>query len=150
MPRKCSLCIHDRREQIEQVLLCGDSYRMVAQRFAVSRDAVVRHRRHLPTALAHARELKEVFHGDSLLAQLRELTSEAQRLKVTAEKAGDYRAALAAVRELCRIVELMAKLSGELDSHSETKILNVTLDAETARRISETFLARHQLAQDSS
>ena len=48
------------------------------------------------------------------------------------------------------IVELMAKLSGELDSHSETKILNVTLDAETARRISETFLARHQLAQDSS
>jgi hypothetical protein len=150
VPRKCSLCIHDRREQIEQALLCGDSYRMVAQRFAVSRDAVVRHRRHLPTALAHAHESKEAFHGHSLLAQLRELTSEAQRLKATAEKAGDYRAALAAVRELCRIVELMAKLSGELDSHSETKILNVTLDAETARRISETFLARHQLAQDSS
>ena len=50
--------------------------------------------------------------------QLRELTSEAQRLKVIAEQAGDYRAALAPVRELCRIVELMAKLSGELDSIS--------------------------------
>jgi hypothetical protein len=71
--------------------------------------------------------VKEVAHGDSLLAQLRDLTAEAQRLKATAERAGDYRAALAAVRELCRIVELMAKLSGELDSHSETKILNVTL-----------------------
>jgi hypothetical protein len=114
------------------------------QRCAVSRDAVVRHRRHLPAVLAHAQEVKEVAHGDSLLAQLRELTSEAQRLKVIAEQAGDYRAALAAVRELCRIVELMAKLSGELESHSETKILNVTLDAESARRISETFLARHQ------
>src|SRR5215471_4729358 len=118
MPRKCSLCIHDRREQIEQALLCGDSYRIVAQRFAISRDAVGRHRRHLPAALAHARELTEVVHGDSLVAQLHELTSEAQRLKAAAEKAGDYRGALAAVRELCRIVELIAKLSGELDSRS--------------------------------
>jgi hypothetical protein len=150
MPRKCSLCIHDQREQIEQALLCGDSYRVVAQRFAISRDAVARHRRHLPTALAHAKELKEVCHGDSLLAQLRELTSEAQRLKATAEKAGDIRAALAAVRELCRIVELIAKLSGELDSRSETKILNITLDAETATRISDTFLARHQVVRDAS
>jgi hypothetical protein len=134
----------DRRQEIEQEMLSGGSYRVVAQRFAVSRDAVVRHRRHLPAALARAQELKEVVHGDSLLAQLRDLTAEAQRLKAIAEEAGDYRAALAAVRELCRIVELMAKLSGELESHSETKILNVTLDAESARRISETFLARHQ------
>jgi hypothetical protein len=131
-------------------LLSGDSYRIVAQRFTVSRDAVARHRRHLPAALAHARELKEVVHGDSLLGQLREFASEAQRIKGMAEKAGDYRTALAAVRELCRIVELLAKLTGELDSHSETKILNVTLDAETARRIADTFLARHQLARDTS
>jgi hypothetical protein len=134
----------DRRQKIEQEMLSGGSYRVVAQRFAVSRDAVVRHRRHLPAVLAQAQEVKQVADGDSLLAQLRGLTAEAQRLKAIAEEAGDYRAALAAVRELCRIVELMAKLSGELDSHSETKILNVTLDAESARRISETFLARHQ------
>jgi HrpA-like RNA helicase len=150
MPRKCSLCIHARRQEIEQALLCGDSYRIVAQRFTVSRDAVVRHRRHLPAALVRAEELKEIAHGESLVAHLRDLIAEAQRLKVVAEKAGDYRAALAAVRELCRIVELIAKLSGELESHSETKILNVTLDAETARRISDTFLARHQLARDGS
>jgi 3-methyladenine DNA glycosylase Tag len=144
VPRKCSLCIHERRYDIEQAMLAGGSYRVVAQRFAVSRDAVVRHRRHLPAVLARAQEVKEVAHGDSLLAQLRDLTAEAQRLKAIAEEAGDYRAALAAVRELCRIVELMAKLSGDLDSHSETKILHVTLDAETALRISKTFLARHQ------
>ena len=144
VPRKCSICMDERRQDIEQAMLSGGSYRVVAQRFAVSRDAVVRHRRHLPAVLARAQELDGVAHGDSLLAQLRELTSEAQRLKGIAERAGDYRAALAAVRELCRIVELMAKLSGELDSHSETKIFNVTLDAETAKRISETFLARHQ------
>jgi hypothetical protein len=144
VPRKCSICMDNRRQDIEQEMLSGGSYRVVAQRFAVSRDAIVRHRRHLPAVLARAQEVKKVAHGDSLLAQLRDLTSEAQRLKAIAEEAGDYRAALAAVRELCRIVELVAKLSGELDSHSETKILNVTLDPETAQRISKTFLARHQ------
>jgi hypothetical protein len=144
VPRKCSLCIHDLRQEIEQGLLRGDSYRTIAQRFTVSRDAVVRHRKHLPAALAHARELKDVAHGDSLLAQLRELTVEAQRLKVKAERAGEYRTALAAVRELTRLVELAARLSGELNERPETKILNLTLDAETAKRMTETFLARHQ------
>jgi hypothetical protein len=149
LPRQCSVCIHDRRQQIEQALLCGDSYRIVAQRFAVSRDAVVRHRRHLPAILAHARELKEVANPDSLLAQLHELVSEAQRLKAVAETAGDYRAALGAIRELCRIIELKAKLTGEMGSPSQTNILNVTLDAETAQRISATFLARHRLENNS-
>jgi len=147
MPRKCSLCIHDKREEIERALLGGDSYRTVAQRFGVSRDAVVRHRRHLPTALAHAREGKEVAHGDSLVAQLSELTSEAQRLKEKAERGGDFRTALAAVRELCRIVELVARLRGELTERVEAKVLNVNLDPETAKRIADTFLARHQQRQ---
>jgi hypothetical protein len=143
MPRKCSLCIHGDRQEIEQALLCGDSYRTIAQRFAVSRDAVVRHRRHLPAALAHAREAREICNGNSLVDQLHELTSESKRLKDKAELAGDYRTALAAVRELARIVELVARLTGELNERPETKIVNLTLDAETARRISETFLARH-------
>src|ERR1700682_1056662 len=146
MPRKCSICVHDDRGEIEQALLCGDSYRTIAQRFAISRDAVVRHRRHLPAALTHAHEAKEIIHGDRLVDQLRDLRSEASRLKERAEQAGDYRTALAAVRELCRIVELIAKMTGELDSRTETKILNVTLDADTARRISETFLARHMVS----
>jgi hypothetical protein len=143
VPRKCSLCIDDRRQEIEQALLCGDSYRTVAQRFTVSRDAVGRHRKHLPAALAKAQDLKEVARGDSLLAQLRDLNLQAQHLKVKAERAGDYRTALAAVRELTRLVELAARLSGELNERPETKILNLTLDAETARRMTETFLTRH-------
>lgn len=147
MPRRCSLCGHDKRQEIERALLCGDSYRTVAQCFGVSRDAVVRHRKHLPVALAHAREVKEVANGDSLVAQLRELTSEAQRLKEKAELAGDYRTALMAVRELCRIVELVAKLRGKLDEHAEIRVVNFNVDAESAKRISDTFLARHQLQE---
>ncbi|MGB4783228.1 MAG: terminase small subunit [Candidatus Acidiferrum sp.] len=78
-----------------------------------------------------------------LLGQLRELNAQAQRLKEKAEREGDLRTALAAVRELCRIVELMAKLNGELAEGGETKTLNVSIDSGTAKRIVDTFLARH-------
>ncbi len=78
------------------------------------------------------------------LLQLHQLTLEAKRLKAKAEREGDLRTALAAVRELCRIVELVARLRGELGERVETKILNVNLDPETAKRIADTFLARHK------
>ncbi len=78
------------------------------------------------------------------MEQLRDLTSEAQRLKEKAETEGDFRTALAAVRELCRIVELVAKLRGEIDGCNEINVVNFQLDADTAKRISETFLVRHR------
>ena len=124
-------------------MLAGDSYRIVAQRFRVSRDAVARHRKHLAATVAKSLDSDQITQSESLLAQLEELKNEAQRLKQKAERAGDYRAALAAVRELCRIVELVAKLCGQMDARTETRILNVNLDPETVNRITQTFLARH-------
>jgi hypothetical protein len=44
----------------------------------------------------------------------------------------------------CYIIELAAKLRGDLDERSPTNILNVNLDSETARRIAETYLERHR------
>ena len=144
MPRKCSLCNHERRQELEHALLRGDSHRAIAQQFTVPRGAVPRHLKHVSAALARARELREGEHGKSVLVQLRELTRQAQHLKVRADRTGDCRAALGALRELTRLLELEARLTGELNERPETKILNLTLDAETARRMTETFLARHQ------
>src|SRR5260370_25451064 len=98
MPRKCSICVHEKRMGIEQSLVSGDSYRAVAQRFRVSRDAVARHRRHLALTVANPLCSEQINQSESLLAQLEELKTEAQRLKQKTERAGDYRAALAAVR----------------------------------------------------
>jgi hypothetical protein len=143
MPRRCSVCTHPRRPEIDHAIVAGNSYRTVAQQFTVPRDAVVRHRRHLSVALAKPLSSEQIFPQEALLGQLEELKSEAQRLKQKAEQEGDYRTALAAVRELCRIVELVAKLCGQIDSRTETKILNVNFDPETVNRITKTFLARH-------
>ena len=147
MPRKCSICTHEQRPDIERCVLAGASYRTVARQFAVSRDAVVRHRRHLTASTPNSLPLDQIFQSGTLVEQLRSLTVEAQRLKEKAETAGDFRTALAAVRELCRIVELVAKLRGEIDGRAEINVMNFQMDAETARRIGETFLARRQLRE---
>ena len=143
MSRKCSICNHDRRQEIEHALLRGESNRAVAQRFTVARGAVARHLKHVSAALTQARKLREIEDGKSILIQLRELKIQAENLRVRADRAGDYRSALVAVREMTRLVELEARLTGELNERAETRILNFTLDAETARRMTETFLARH-------
>jgi hypothetical protein len=132
MPRKCSICVHEKRMRVEHALLAGEPYRDIALRFKVSRDAVARHRKHIAATVVKSLDSEQITQSESLLAQLEELKTEAQRLKQKAERAGDYRAALAAVRELCRIVELVAKLCGQMESRSET-----------IGRITQTFLARH-------
>jgi len=143
MPRTCTICAHNRRTEIDRDLLAGRSLRNVAQRCSVSTTALFRHQKHISATLVKAKEASEIARADSLLDQLRNLTTEAQSLKRKAEQGGDYRTALAAVRELCRLIELMAKLTGELDERSQTNILNVQLDPQTARRVAETYLARH-------
>lgn len=147
VPRKCSICSSAQRLAVEHSILAGDSYRTVAQRFHVSRDAVVRHRRHLTLSTPNSAELQAILRSGSLVDRLRSLTSEAQRLKEKAEIAGDIRTALAAVRELCRIVELIAKVQGQINDRPEINVVNFQFDPETARRIGEIFLARHQLQE---
>ena len=124
MPRVCTVCVHAEREAIDRALLAGEPYRGIAQRYAASPDAVFRHRSdHLPAALAQAREATEVARADSLLDQLAELRADARRIGGKAEGAGDLKTALAGVRELVRIVELTAKLVGELDERPTVNVL---------------------------
>ena len=74
--------------------------------------------------------------------ELDEMAQAVKVIKERAEIAGEYRTALACVHELCRIVELRAKLRGELNERSATNILNVNLDPETAARMAQIYLQR--------
>lgn len=124
MPRTCTICLHPEREAINQALVGPEGYRAVAQRFAASPDAMYRHKAdHLPIALVKATEAAQIADADTLAAKLRMLTIDAQRIRDKAEAAGDLRAAIVGNRELVRIVELMAKLAGELQQEGTTNIL---------------------------
>ena len=116
MPRTCTVCAHQDHEAIDRVLVAGDPFRFVSERFDVSLAALHRHKTdHLPAVLSSATTAQDAVHGDDLLAQLKGLATDAHRIKDKAEEAGDFRTALAGIRELVRIVEVLAELRSELD-----------------------------------
>jgi hypothetical protein len=124
MPRACTICAHPKRKAIDKALAADDPVRGLSALYRVSEDALSRHRdKHLPARMAEASQAQAVSHGDTLIEQLERLTADARSIKGKAEAAADYRTALAGIRELVRIVELLAKLRGELDERAVVNVL---------------------------
>jgi len=126
MPRTCTVCTHPDRAEIDGRLVTGTTLREIAETFRLTITSVHRHQHsHLPASLKRAHQAHLAAEADGLLARLEELTSEAHRLKGKAEAAGDLRTALSAIRELVRIIELLAKLRGELDESPKLALVMV-------------------------
>ena len=115
MARKCVICGDPRVADIDAALLENVGYRELAGRFGTSKSALFRHRAsHLGATLLKAKAAADMVAGDTLMEQVEELKTMARRLGKKAEDTGDLRGALAAVRELVRIVDLVAKLTGQI------------------------------------
>ena len=61
-----------------------------------------------------ARGVRELEHGGDMLDQLEFLNQKTLRILAEAEKAGDRRGALAAIREARATIELTAKMCGQI------------------------------------
>jgi transposase-like protein len=128
MPRRCTVCDHPQRHNINEALVSGGPYRSVAKRFGLSESAVYRHKtEHLPAHLSKAREAEEAAQADDLLEQVRNLQAHALDILERAEKAGDLRTALAAISQARGNIELLGKLAGELD---ERPVVNLNVSPE--------------------
>jgi len=124
MARKCSICTHNKRREIDQAIIAGQSYRDIAGRFGLSKSAVERHAKaHLPATLVKAQEVEEVAQAGALLAQVQELRDRAFKILDRAERSQDLRAALQALREARGCVELLAKLAGETSEAPQVNLL---------------------------
>ena len=124
MPRKCTVCTHGARAEIERALVAGETFRNIAERFGTSVAALHRHKAdHLPVKLAKAQEAQEVAQADDLLSQVRDLQIRALAILDKAEEAGELRTALSAIREARGNLELLAKLLGELDDRPQVNVL---------------------------
>jgi len=100
---------------IDAALVAGERLRTIADQWSVSKTALIRHKEsHVPDALVKAKDAAEEADADSLLRKVRHLEAEARRIGKKAEQAGDLRTALSGVRELTRIVELLARVQGRL------------------------------------
>ncbi len=99
-------------------------YRHIAARYGVSTGALQRHvREHQPELLAKAHEAEQTAKADRLLTDIRKLQAHTLMMLRDAEKAGDLRTALAAVREARGNVEMLARLRGQLDTRPQVNIL---------------------------
>jgi uncharacterized membrane protein YccC len=126
--RTCTICGHGQRHDIEVALIRRDSYRAIARRFSVSKDALGRHaREHLPEALVRAQEAKEAVRADDLLSQIRELQARALAILEEAHDSGEHRTALAAIGQARANLELQAKL---LQLIKEGSTINVQVSPE--------------------
>jgi hypothetical protein len=123
MPMVCTICTSKHKESVNTALVDGASKRRIATQHGFSESAVRRHAAaHLPTAMVKAQDAADVAHGDDLLAEISDLQADARRIGHNAEQAGDARTALAAVGQLVKIVELLARLRGEIDDRPQVNL----------------------------
>ena len=123
MPRTCTVCHHERLEQINRALVEGVAFPALAAKYRVSKDALSRHKaNHLPATLVKAQQAQEVAHADDLLKEVKSLQARALTILSMAEGVGDLRTALGAIREARGNLELLAKLVGQLDERPQVHL----------------------------
>ena len=124
MPRNCTICEHPQREKIESLIVNGNTFRNIAERFSLSLGAIHRHKSdHISKTLAKAKEAEQIANADNLLDEMRSLQGKTLSILARAEKCKDLKIALNAIREARGNFELLAKLQGELNDNPQINIL---------------------------
>jgi hypothetical protein len=135
--RACTVCKHPQSHAITADLLARVPYRTIERRYSVSRSALDRHvTQHVAKALrqlvaAEASLTDAAMVAAPVLEQMRKLNGRALKILQQAEDAKDHATALHSIREIRHSLELIAKLTGELDPRAAGETpgapLNVTI-----------------------
>lgn len=128
---KCKVCSHPDRADIEAAIAGGMSNAEAGRRWGMSREAVRRHKdAHLSPALRAVVAGRESAGAVKALDRLEALYAKASSVLDAAEAEGKASLSLAAIRELRGIVELLARVTGELDERPTVQVLNVAASPE--------------------
>jgi len=124
MPRACNVCQSPDVEGIDRELAANTAIPALAAKYRVSQDSLLRHKQnHLPATVARAAAAQEVSRSDDLLAQVSQLKGKAISLLLKAEAAGDYRTALAGIREARACMELLLEVEGEISRNPQVNVV---------------------------
>ena len=131
MAGTCTVCAHAERKAIDEALIVGLPLREITRRWGVSKDAASRHRKHVSPGLSRVVSRRRADAGPkSALDRLEELYGRANVVLTSAEREGQASLSLAAIRELRALIELLGKLTGELDERPQINVLNVHMTPE--------------------
>jgi hypothetical protein len=127
MPRLCAVCAHPERQAIDRAIIAGEPKSAISRRWGLGPDAVERHAKigHVvrnEQIIAAKNMLTPASGGDDIVEKLQELMKIVRGMMDSSIQNNQYLASLACARELVRIYELVAKLTGQLDESARVNI----------------------------
>lgn len=123
MARHCSICIHDKRAEIELSVANGLSNRRIASQHGMSEAAIRRHMaEHIKQATKVQQEAKEISKKIDVMKQLLELNAVARSVMTRNYADKKDTLVLAAIDRIQKQLELAAKLQGDLDESTKIDI----------------------------
>jgi hypothetical protein len=155
--RPCTVCAHDKRHQIDIGLVHRVPARVLAQRFDLGKDAILRHaRNHLSpvqrAALLSAQKPSQIdlealraTESEGLLAQLVGQRARLQQSSELALELGDVRASISAESAITANLTLVGKLLGQLVNVHDVRHTSILLtpDYLKLRAVLTTALRAH-------
>lgn len=115
MPMPCTTCKHPRRAKIDEALVTGEASLLeLGKSYGLSPAALHRHKTHIPEALTVAKQAREASEATTLLERVESLIGECHEIAARAQRDKQWVAATGALREVRMCLELLGKLSGEL------------------------------------
>jgi hypothetical protein len=130
MPRVCTVCTHEKRYEIDTILVDrSKSYRDIALRYGLGKDAVSRHvsSGHIAELIALAADAERSAQADTLLDRIEALQERTEAALEKAEEQENPFATFRGIAEMRRNLELIGEITKELD---RTPTLNLHLSPE--------------------
>ncbi len=123
MPRKCSICTHEKRTEIEKKLLKGVTFRNIVEQYGTSLGATQRHVKngHLSQKIVESQEKKDIIRDEDLEAQVKYWQNEIQVI-YDESRSEDKRIALIAIDKAFKFIELQERLIGKLQDRPTVNI----------------------------
>ena len=142
--RSCRVCANPRLDEIEAELVRpGTNRRAVARKYGLGRMSVLRHlQTHLPERVQRAAEAaKTAPASQKTLQQVAELNKLARAIFTRGYNDNNLTAAVSALRELRKIIELEGRVLGSVKEPGTQVNIDFNVDRETLARMAGAFLA---------
>jgi hypothetical protein len=122
--QSCKTCVHAKRAAIEDAILRKVPHARIGEEFGLSHHSIYRHSKHLSRSV--------IVNGTQpVLNRVEALMDRLEKIAQRAESGKDWRAAVAAMREVRGSLELVAKLTGQIAPAGSGVTVGVAVNVNT-------------------
>jgi hypothetical protein len=124
MPRRCTICHHEDRDEIDRLLSGGGAISAIGAEWGVSTDALKRHKaNHLLPEMREKLPRDPDLRDVDVLAETKNLYRRMQNHLERVEETDNWQAIKAFHSEARADLELLAKLIGQLDERPQVNLV---------------------------